>query len=308
MINLDQYPPNYQEGDIWFPIYFYEGNPMRMMNECREYYQDPLKFHINNIKLLLKAGYRFITWREFLANPDLQLQKIVVLQYDLDGGVRSMQHIKEAIFKNNLNILANIVFWRRNTHYTIYEIEEVLEMGYLQELEKKGWCMGYHNNVYTNLNLMNKKCRPTASQKQSAHQAFKDDIEFLRQYFTIEYYTNHGGNSPNRLINPPPSLGVRTNQLNREAFSIPRLISDGRFQSVRIEGGGRKKSMIWDEQRASITYFTQKGLSFLWRCHPSKYGNFYKPYDFPPMEEAPEIEKTNYYKWLKHRGEWSQLK
>ena len=260
----------------WFATPVYEGRTP-LVNEEREYYQDPLAYYLSCIDLLLENGARFVTWHDLLDGRQQQAPLEILLQFDVDGGPRSMRRVYEGLAARNVR--ATIMLHRRGHHWYPYELEDV-EIDWLKQAEQQGWAMGYHNNALSRVMADNPR-RPDASDLQKAGDVFKKDVYALREHFNIRTYTHHGGNVYNLKVDPPAGLnliGVDRPNAPRLWKSIRSMFSDGGFISRPCTLKQKVNNLISDSHSHS---HSNLHLHFF-RNHPFKYGNYTQPADTLP--------------------------
>ena len=254
----------------WFPTPVYEGATL-VVNEEREYYQDPLAYSFECIDLLVSRGARFITWHDLMDGKHNQASTEILLQFDVDGGPRSMRRIYKGLVSRGIR--ATIMLHRRGHCWYPYDLEE-LGIDWITDSERMDWAVGYHNNA---LSQITGEYWDEADQDslRRAMAVFEKDVNDLRKYFDIRTFTHHGGNIYNLKVLPPEGLDIT---------GVDRACSPYLWQSIRTmfsDGGFVSRPTTLLRKIESLT----PGLHFF-RNHPFKYGNYTPPVDVPPRFEG----------------------
>ena len=186
-----------------------------------KYFTDFLIFLKNNSHFIEIITYNDLSWRDdFDGSSGYKKEKrrwhkevrdknkiYVLLQHDVDSRPeRTMLLLKE---EANLSVPTNImIFYDRpdrrclKTSGKLVFTEYHLDYQYLKKLEQElKFVIGYHCNAYEK-SLFN---------HDKAKVIFEQDIQSLRQYFNIRFFSAHGGvpgpkNSNNKDIKIPQSL------------------------------------------------------------------------------------------------------
>lgn len=288
IVNPFRYPPKYPKHDKnvkWFRTPCYEGGPLPLFNEVEDYFRDPLKYYVTQIKRLVDAGVEFRVWNDIVENKKMYNNKEVILQFDMDGGPKSMERVFRKL--KELGVKASIFVFRHSRLHG-FRIEEYVD--FLQEAESLGWTIGYHNGTLMNLGILN----PTKADIIRARDEFVKDVEDLRKFFNIKVYGRHGGNHPSRLVKPPAELGVVNIDSTKKFISKSNIThSDGGVDAVP------------GPLTVSVSKMCKNNGRFHIRTHPAKYGNFYKPYEYPPVDHKDkdwvDKELTKQEEWVKDR-------
>lgn len=259
-----------EHGDKWFPTEVYEG-ATSLYNEVSRYYEDPEKYFIENIRVLKKKGFNFVTWHDVLNKPNDDLSSSVLIQFDIDAGARSFMQISKQLLC--LGVRASVmVNWTAN-HWFSYEFKSDDIQSY-QNLERAGWAVGYHNNTLTILSALDPDTAKNGWVIEEAKCAIRDHVEKLREHLNIKTVTHHGGNVENNKVPIPSELNIIPvdRYLNGELWKqVVSTFSDGSFTARPCP-----MSEWVTEQRAG------NGLVFM-RCHPVKYGNYNDALDLAPL-------------------------
>lgn len=254
-------PPHCMERSAgkWFLLPVFEGLAS-VYNETEGYYADPSAYFLGCMDRLRRRGFRFVTWHQLLDDQIPDRSRAIILQFDLDAGVKSMVRLARDLLA--AGVTANLMIHRRARHWYVYDLED-LDLDSLQGLEQAGWCLGYHHNALTNLTGFAHGGVPASDTISRAQELMREDVETLRRRFDIRTLTHHGGNVINWRVPVPDDLDVVCvdRQFSPDLWQgIDRKFSDGGFLSrpgplaTFVEGLG-------------------DGLHFL-RCHPIKYGNY----------------------------------
>lgn len=271
-------PPNCpDDADVrWFRTPCFDGSSM-LINEREAYYRDPWQYYFDCIAGLQERGFVFRTWNELLDGSSPAGSNEVVLQFDLDAGPKSFARMYRQL--RSMGVRASVMIHRRCHDWYEYEIED-LDIDLLQDAERNGWTIGYHNNSIGNVQRLDRAGAYTEDILIEAQRRFAQDVEDLRQWFDIRVFTHHGGNTVNHRTPVPSSAEVVCVD---KAFNAPlwrtidRSFSDGGFQS-------RPKPL--HDRLAEF----HRGRFFV-RNHPVKYANYDPDYDVPPLV-ASDIENV----------------
>ncbi|MDA8660023.1 hypothetical protein N9M01_07365 [Luminiphilus sp.] len=285
----------------WFATPVYEG-ATPLVNEDPAYYQDPFAYYFDCIDRLIESGAKFVTWHDVLEGRHKKAPLEILLQFDVDGGPKSMRRLYEGLAPRNIR--ASLMMHRRGHQWYPYELCTE-DLRWIIEAEQNGWAIGYHNNALSQV-VGESVLSPDESTLREAAAIFADDVSALRRHFNIRTFTHHGGNVYNLKVVPPcwlDIIGVDRASSPRLWESIRTMFSDGGF----VTRPGTLRSKV-----ESLT----PGLHFF-RNHPFKYGNYTAPVDAPPrftneLQKAGlkadqavldwqkrELEKEA--RWLRHR-------
>ena len=259
----------------WFANPVYEG-VTPLFNEEPEYYEDPLAYYFACIDQLLSHGAKFITWHDLLDGNHSASQLDILLQFDVDGGPRSMQRIYAGLASRGVR--GTIMLHRRGHHWYPYELEDI-GIDWIRVAEASGWTVGYHNNALSQV-MGDDSIEADAPALERAVQIFQRDVTELRQHFNIRTFTHHGGNVYNLKVAPPADLnltGVDRTYSPDLWKSISSMFSDGGFISRPSTLQGKIQSLI----NSVGSQHPHAGLHFF-RNHPFKYGNYSPPVDAIP--------------------------
>ncbi len=254
----------------WFATPVYEG-ATPLVNEEPDYYRDPFSYYFDCIDQLVKKGARFLTWHDVLDDRHKRAPLEILLQFDVDGGPKSMNRVYRELVKRGIR--ASLMVHRRGHHWYPYQLDS-LDFDWISESERKGWAIGYHNNALSQV-LDSDQSNNDNTLISRATEVFAEDVQKLRQHFTIRTFTHHGGNVYNLKVVPPEKLGiVGVDRASAPSLweSIDTMFSDGGFVS--------RPSTLFEKVK-SLT----AGLHFF-RNHPFKYGNYIAPIDVPPRFQA----------------------
>jgi hypothetical protein len=235
---VDRKIPIYEDSHGYFPF---------------EYFVDFLKFLRENndiIKIITyddlpwDGDYNYVSnypqeyrnWRNQLKNGIRDDQKIyVLLQHDVDSAPeRTMAILRE---EERLGIPSNVmIFNRRINRRHLQETGELiytdykLDYDYLRQLqEKSGFVIGYHSNAFEQVLF----------EKKRALEIFENDINALRKYFNVRYFSPHGGTrspegSSNNILPIPESLKYSIRWIhNRKNVCVDGEYSDGGINSPK---------------------------------------------------------------------------
>ena len=303
MIDPDAAPPGLVEkADAkWFATPVYEG-ATPLVNEEEAYYRDPLRYYFECIDSLVRRGTHFVTWGDVLEGCVNRERSQVLLQFDIDGGPKSMERIYEGLAARKIR--ASVMMHRRGHAWYRYDFEEEPHE-WIIDAERNGWEIGYHNNSLSQV-MGEKSTAPDSDELKEAREVFEADVETLRERFTIRTFTHHGGNVFNYEVEPPEQL---------ELVGVDRYVSPGLWSGVSSmfsDGGfvARPGSL-----RSKVDGLGD-GLHFF-RNHPFKYGNYAPPVDVPPRFESDfgkagvaarrasgdwrDAELTKEARWIEHR-------
>jgi hypothetical protein len=181
-------------------------------------------------------------WRRGLYKGLRDNRKIYVLiQHDVDGCAEcTMTLLRE---EERLRIPSNVMVFNRRIHrrllestgelqYTDYD----LDYQYLRHLQdESGFVIGYHSNAYEQARF----------DLDKALLIFEDDVRDLRKYFTIKYFSPHGGaRSPeglsNNILPIPESLKFSLRWVqNRQSVRFDGQYSDGGLNSPERDPASR---------------------------------------------------------------------
>ena len=301
-------PPSCPESEPirWFRTPCYEGMGT-LLNEHPDYYRDPFSYYLDCIQQLKDRGIVFRTWHDILDGNFRSAEREVLIQFDVDAGPLSMERIYRELVA--MGVCATIMIHRKCHDWYEYTIDE-LNIDYLKEAEQNGWTIGYHNNSITNVQRLDQLGDYGPDVLEAAKRCFREDVQYLRQWFNIKTFSHHGGNTLNKLTPIPGEdldLVCVDKSFNRPLWKLIRSsFSDGGFMS--------RPCNLRDKIRIRLI----PGLQFF-RNHPVKYGNYTLPFDVPPLQShdaisvgcevnqelidwiASETEKQNL--WLKLRNQ-----
>lgn len=271
-------PPNCPDEGVvkWFRTPCYEGSSM-LVNELPDYYRDPFEYYLESIRSLMDRGFVFRAWNELLESPVKKGDREVILQFDLDAGPKSFAQLYPKL--REMGIKASVMVHRRCYDWYAYDIEQI-DIKLLQDAERAGWTIGYHNNSIGNVQRQDRAGDYGDDVLKEAQRQFVQDVGDLRQWFNIKVFTHHGGNVINHRMPTPAEANVVCvdKTFNQELWqTIDRSFSDGSFTS-------RPKPL-----RERLAEFDH-GRFFI-RNHPVKYGNYVAEFDVPPLV-AEDIEKV----------------
>jgi hypothetical protein len=263
----------------WFAAPVYEGRTP-LVNEEPEYYQDPLAYYFSCIDQLIASGARFVTWHDLLEGRYNQAPLEILLQFDVDGGPKSMRRLYEGLIARNVR--ATIMLHYRGHHWYPYELEDA-GIEWIKEAESAGWAIGYHNNALSQVMADNPR-EPDASDLQKARDIFERDVRALREYFNVRTYTHHGGNVYNLKVDSPPGLNITgVDRANSPELwkSIKSMFSDGGFVSRPCTLKQKVHTLHSTSTVSTSSTSSTSNIHFL-RNHPFKYGNYTPPADALP--------------------------
>jgi hypothetical protein len=289
IISTQIQPENFSQGDTWYPSPCIEGYTP-LLNEEASYYKDPRAYFEKQIDRLIEKKARFVSWENWSDcrhNPD---DLNIILQFDIDGGIHSMKEAYAALQAKG--VTANIMtHWQSLGWYEYCISPEHIQ--WLKQAEANGWCIGYHNNSMTNTLSENPSCSDKKTLKVKAQNRFLEDVEMLREFFDLRYFTNHGGNADNNIgIHPSSSIASVDKPSSPELWSnIRSSFSDGGFISRPTSLESYVVSLI-------------KGTHFL-RIHPFKYYNFENERDLGRDWRSSELGELE-MKWLDQRRKKNQ--
>jgi hypothetical protein len=273
------FPPSCPENEPikWFRTPCYDGAGI-LLNEQEDYYRDPLSYYTECIQRLKEKGVVFKTWHDMLDGNYGGAKYEVLVQYDMDGGPRSMERIFSTL--ERMDVRANIMIHRECHDWYAYTIED-LNLEYLQKAEKAGWTIGYHNNSIGNVQRTERAGDYGEDVLNAARERFREDVLHLRKWFTIRTFTHHGGNVLNKLTPVPEDLDiVCADRLNQPLWRT--------IQSSFSDGGFMVRPCTLRDKVNNL----KSGLHFF-RNHPVKYANYLPPFDIPPLDIR-DAEKTGY--------------
>lgn len=295
LVDPEAEPPGMSEltSPKWFATPAYEG-ATPLVNEDPDYYDDPFEYYLDSIDHLALKGAVFLTWHDLLEGLHSRAPLEILLQFDVDGGPRSMQRIYHALAKRG--IPASLMVHRRGHYWYPYELEDT-DIGWIKEAELQGWSVGYHNNALSQVVGNNLTGFDSHEWLAEATAIFAADVRELRRNFDVRTFTHHGGNIYNLKVAPPNDLeiiGVDRSNAPEVWNSIDTMFSDGGFIS--------RPSTLREKTRA-----LRSGRHFF-RNHPFKYGNYSPPVDVPPrfVADFPKVGLTEHQSsndWLKRELE-----
>lgn len=254
----------------WFRAPCYEGSAGMLLNEEADYYRDPLAYYLSCLQQLQEQGVIFLTWHDLLEGKFGRAEWEALIQFDVDGGPLSMERIYPELHR--LGIRANIMIHRQCYDWYTYQIED-LNIEYLQQAERNGWTIGYHNNSINNTQRLTRLGDYSPEILQMAAERFEKDVHELRQWFNIRTFTHHGGNVFNKYTPVPDTLDI---------VCVDRAFNKPLWQSIRSafsDGGFMSRPCSLRQKINTLT----PGLHFF-RSHPAKYGNYTPPFDIPPLD------------------------
>lgn len=139
-----------------------------------------LKTYQTLIESLQKAGYRFLTFEEFMTKPTDD--KVVVLRHDVDE--LALNALKMAKLENKLGVKATYFFRIVKQSNDPAVIEQIVNLGHE---------IGYH---YEDLAL-------AEGDFHNAMDSFKKNLAYFRQFYPVKSVCMHGSSTSkydNRLI------------------------------------------------------------------------------------------------------------
>jgi hypothetical protein len=268
----------------WFNTPSFEG-ATKLLNEDADYYADPLAYYLACIDELREKGVGFVTWHDLLEGKPLPAPTSVLLQFDIDGGPRSMERIWRAL--RGRDVRATIMTHRRGHCWYPYELESA-GLDWLRDAQAAGWAIGYHNNALSQCVGESGTVAYDEALLQRGREVFAADVRELRRHFEIRTFTHHGGNVfNNRLGSPVAGLAGVDRPVSPALWrQVKSAFSDGGF--VSRPGTLREKVRGLDP-----------GLHFF-RNHPFKYANYEAPHDVGPRGSSDaDVHKER--RWLEQR-------
>ena len=257
----------------WFKTAAYEGRTA-LHNMEQSYYADPLLYFERCLETLVQRGANFLTWHDLLRGgiPKKSLQ--IVLQLDVDGGLKSLHRVLAICFEKG--VTGTIMIHAQAKGWYRWELATA-DITLLKQAEDLGWAIGYHNDCCTQY-VAKYGRKPTVHDEVTLQDTMTEDVGQLRDNFDVRCYTDHGGVENNRVVQPRASLNLKSvdRHENPTIWSeIDSMFSDGGFVS-------RPTSLL------SHISGIEEGRHFL-RLHPFKYGNYERPHDSPPLDPDAEL-------------------
>lgn len=253
-------PPAHPGDDAaWFPTFCYEG-VTPLFNEVEAYYRDPLGYYLDTIRALRDRGYVFHSWHDVIDGQAAPGVDGVIVQLDVDGGLRSVEPVIEGLLE--LGVRATLMIHARALPWYIYELEDQALRAY-QGAQAAGWAIGYHSNAVGQAQEALDRTDYGQEVMALADRVFLNDVTDLRAAaLDVRTYTAHGGNTLNHRQSAPDAANVVcVDRANIEIWSPVRtMFSDGGF----VARPGPFSTTI-----AALG----PGLHFV-RNHPFKYGNY----------------------------------
>lgn len=128
------------------------------------------------------------SWRKYASRSPVKDKIHILIQHDVDSRPYRTLHLVRQ--EERFGIPSNVMIFNRRLdrktlkhsgaiEYTDYDID----VPYLQHLETKGFVIGYHTNAVE---------RAGWDIEQSAD-IFRYDVDALRRYFQVRYFSPHGG-------------------------------------------------------------------------------------------------------------------
>lgn len=252
-------------GIRWFATPCYEGATM-LLNEEEDFYRDPLAYYLDCIDRLIAQRVQFVTWHDLLDDKSAPTEKRVLLQFDIDGGPKSMHRLY--VHLRARGVRGSIMVHRRGHYWYSQDIYDV-GIDWIREAESSGWTIGFHNNALSQ--SVGERERVSRNDLGQAERVFEKDVADLRRYFDIRTFTHHGGNITNNLIHAPGNLAI----VGVDRQNAPRLWSN--VASMFSDGGFVARPCSLRRKVEALG----PGLHFF-RNHPFKYANYEPPVDVPP--------------------------
>lgn len=268
----------------WFNTASFEG-ATKLLNEEADYYADPLAYYLSCIDELRSKGVGFVTWHDLLDGAAMPAATNVILQFDIDGGPRSMRRLYESLRARGVR--ATVMVHRRGHCWYPYEMESA-GLDWLVEAQSAGWAVGYHNNALSQ--CVGEAAEIAYDERLMARgrEIFADDVSELRRHLEVRTFTHHGGNVYNHRL-ASPLAGIT---------GVDRPVSPHLWRDVRSrfsDGGFLSHPGSLRQKVRSLG----PGLHFF-RNHPFKYANYEAPYDVGPRgSSTAELEKER--RWLEQR-------
>ena len=148
-----------------------------------------------------------------------------------------------------------------------------LDVTRLVELSQRGWRVGYHTNAMER----------TGWDQDAAARVFLDDLNALRAWFDVRYFSPHGGvrgpdGANNHTLDPPDQAALDVRWVhNGKSPSFTATFSDGGINAAKLDASAR------DIRRFVEAW--QPGGRYRLLIHPQYYGDHYLP--APRLSGAP---------------------
>ena len=233
--------------DEWKPTYEYSRNPW-------QYFKDA-------INILKKIDCNFITFSDAISKKFDPKKINIILDHHIDYYPVETEIMTK--WESDNNVISSIYLFNRSDYEDTAQRKkwrvEDLNIPFYQNLEKKGFEIGYHQNALGSVRV-NREGRTYSKEidkrdYKKAKLIFAEDVYNLKNFFNIRTFIPHGGGEGNSLLtdipanckdliwvyngrkkNGLPELPVSWTNFSDSAGTAPQIIkSKGAKYIVRID-------------------------------------------------------------------------
>ncbi len=175
----------------------------RIWKATTEYYPNPWRYYVDFINILKSRGARFITMGDALAKNYNKSDINILLDHHIDYYVIETEVMCRWELEND--VISNVYLFNRFEYYDssqlkIWDVED-LNIEFYQELERRGFEIGYHQNA-VGLVRTSKVGRSydkniSRDDMEKAKAVFARDVDNLSRYFKIRTFIPHGAGEAN---------------------------------------------------------------------------------------------------------------
>ena len=224
------------------------------------------------------SGYssEFQAWKEHGRDPQ---QRYLLIQHDIDD---VPEFTKRMVAMEAFHGIRSNIFMFRDRHLQgiscpPYEVDH----DFFQEAERQGFVIGYHQNAFALAGF----------QMEPAIQRYRSDVQFLRQFYNIEFVVPHGGvgaEIDGRLVQnrdvpmPPEFEGNLRWVYNRYAARFTERFSDGGLRKTRDIERIKRFDLV-----GRFLPKLKPGTRNFCLIHPQRWGYNVDPQQNPMLAEEP---------------------
>jgi len=273
----------------------------RIWKATPEYFNDPWQYFVDFIDLLKSRGARFVTMSEALDGKYDRDQVNILLDHHID----SYPIETEVMCRWELahGVVANVYLFNEfdyddTIQRRIWRVED-LNVGFYQELERRGFEIGYHQNAVglVRTRKVGRRYDKVIPEEdaEAARRIFARDVDNLRRYFDIRTFIPHGAGEGNAALVRLPDgyewLEWVYNNRSRNGTVKPKLRwqnwSDSCAQRPQRIHGYQSDYVVRLDNLHVKGFLAEPGLNHV-LIHPGRFGTG-MPYELyeglPPLEE-----------------------
>ncbi len=260
-----------------FPLPWYEEFLQRLIGDNIQTitYQD-LFAESDDREYMSNYSREFRAWNEEVRDPQ---QRYLLIQHDVDDVPEFTKRMvaMEAFY----GIRSNIFMFRDGFSYHNDRPPYAIDHDFFQEAERNGFVIGYHQNAFALAGF----------QMEPAIHRYRSDVDYLRQFYKIEFVVPHGGvgaEIDGRLVQnpdvpmPPEFEGNLRWVYNRYAVRFTERWSDGGLRKTRDAQRIKGFDLVGD-----FLPKLRPGTRNFCLIHPQRWGYNVDPKQNPMLAEEP---------------------